>query len=111
MISAADLCVNTVWVCHIVHFYTIRRFFVVLQNIYLMFFLYLYVFLLQAEEANNLSKLMMSKKTKRLYGRMQHGIEEKKAAIRTLESKREEHEKKTNTAAKPAAAKGKKGGK
>jgi hypothetical protein len=31
---------------------------------------------------------MMSKKTKRLYGRMQHGIEEKKAAVQALESKR-----------------------
>ena len=57
---------------------------------------------------------MMSKKTKRLYGRMQHGIEEKKAAIRTLESKREGIEKAASPApnsAKKAAAKGKKGGK
>lgn len=40
------------------------------------------------EEGNKLSKLMMSKKTKRLYGRMQHGIEQKQAAIGALESKR-----------------------
>ena len=31
---------------------------------------------------------MMSKKTKRLYGRMQHGIEQKKAAVSALETKR-----------------------
>lgn len=58
----------------------------------------------QADEANNLSKIMMSKKTKRLYGRMQHGIENKKAAIRTLESKRESIEAATAPAA-PASAK------
>jgi hypothetical protein len=46
-----------------------------------------------------LSKLMMSKKTKRLYGRMQHGIEEKKDAIRALESKRRDQEEKEEAAA------------
>jgi hypothetical protein len=42
---------------------------------------------------------MMAKKTKRLYGRMQHGIEEKQAVIRTLENKRAVQEKADSKAA------------
>lgn len=49
---------------------------------------------------------MMNKKTKRLYSRMQHGIEEKKSAISALETKRAQLEKKTTTAAaEPTTAK------
>lgn len=44
--------------------------------------------MLQDEEANDLSKIMMSKKTKRLYGRMQHGIQKKQESVDVLESKR-----------------------
>lgn len=42
----------------------------------------------QAEEAEELARIMMSKKTKRLYGRMQHGIEQKQDSVRRLEEKR-----------------------
>ena len=34
----------------------------------------------------------MSKKTKRLYGRMQHGIEKKQQAVSTLQEKRKQIE-------------------
>lgn len=63
--------------------------------------------LLQDEEANDLSKIMMSKKTKRLYGRMQHGIQKKQESIDVLESKRKISETAaaaaTSTDATPAA--------
>jgi hypothetical protein len=39
-----------------------------------------------------LSKTMMGKKTKRLYDRMQHGINEKKEIINKLEAKRKVEE-------------------
>jgi hypothetical protein len=43
--------------------------------------------LLQDEEAN-LPQIMMSKKTKRLYGRMQHGLQKKRESIDRLVEKR-----------------------
>mmetsp|Transcript_9082 Transcript_9082/g.11172 ORF Transcript_9082/g.11172 Transcript_9082/m.11172 type:complete len:597 (-) Transcript_9082:115-1905(-) len=44
------------------------------------------------DEAKDLAKLMMSKKAKRLYGRMQHGLAEKRAAVDVLQKKREDIE-------------------
>ena len=41
-------------------------------------------------EAKELSKSMMGKKTKRLYDRMQHGIQKKQDAVEKLKNKREE---------------------
>jgi pescadillo protein len=41
------------------------------------------------EEASKLSQIMMTKKTKRLYGRMQHGIQKKQEGIKNLKKKRE----------------------
>ena len=43
---------------------------------------------------------MMGKKTKRLYDRMQHGIQQKKDSVQRLESKREEAETKATAAGK-----------
>lgn len=47
-------------------------------------------------EASELSKIMMSKKTKRLYGRMQHGIDKKQEAVEALEAKRKLSEEAAN---------------
>merc|ERR1712125_39588 len=44
----------------------------------------------EEEENKALAKLMMSKKAKRLYGRMQHGIQEKQKVVEDLERKRKE---------------------
>lgn len=44
--------------------------------------------LTETEEDQDLAKSMMSKKTKRLYGRMQHGIEKKQEVVSNLEVKR-----------------------
>ena len=53
------------------------------------FFNYLYF---QDEEAKELSKAMMSKKTKRIYGRMQYGIAAKEKAVNVLVEKRRKRE-------------------
>merc|ERR1712150_345103 len=47
------------------------------------------------EEAHKLAKTMMSKKASRLYGRMQHGLSEKKAKVDALHKRREEIDIKT----------------
>lgn len=72
----------------------------------------------QDEEADDLAKTMMSKKTKRLYGRMQHGINKKQAAVKTLMDKRNEQVLSSTAsttiasiATASTASKGKKGGK
>lgn len=44
----------------------------------------------EEEENKALAKLMMSKKAKRLYGRMQHGIQGKQKVVEDLERKRKE---------------------
>lgn len=55
-----------------------------------------------------MAKIMMSKKTKRLYGRMQHGIQLKKDAVGRLEEKRKEIDISTNSLAEPVTKKQKK---
>ena len=44
------------------------------------------------DEAGELAKIMMSKKARRLYDRMQHGLQEKRDANDRLQRKREEQE-------------------
>lgn len=46
----------------------------------------------EEEEEHDLAKVMMSRKASRLYGRMQRGIEQKKACIKTLQKRRKELE-------------------
>ena len=41
------------------------------------------------KEAKDMAKMLMSKKAKRLYGRMQHGRERKQAAVGRLRKRRE----------------------
>ena len=65
---------------------------------------------MQDKEANELAKTMMSKKTKRLYGRMQHGIEKKQEAVDALERKRKEFED-ASAASSGKSSKRRKGGK
>jgi pescadillo protein len=61
--------------------------------------------LTEDEEHAELSKMMMSKKSKRLYGRMQHGIEKKQDANQVLTNKRQKAEKEAAKASKtPKAA-------
>eukprot|EP00741_Cyanophora_paradoxa_P017274 tig00020961_g16684.t1 len=55
----------------------------------------------EAAEEKELAKIMMTKKQKRLYGRMQHGIKRKQDAAEALETKR------ARIDAEKAAAKGK----
>ena len=55
-----------------------------------------------------MAKIMMSKKTKRLYGRMQHGIQLKKDAVGRLEEKRKEIDGSANSSAEPVTKKQKK---
>ena len=63
---------------------------------------------IQNAEEGDLAKIMMSKKTKRLYGRMQHGIQKKKDAVDRLEEKRKEIETTASSSAEPANKKQKK---
>lgn len=46
------------------------------------------MFKFQEEEAHALAKTMMSKKASHLYGRMQHGIAQRKAKVETLQTRR-----------------------
>jgi hypothetical protein len=50
---------------------------------------------------------MMGKKTKRLYGRMQHGIQQKKDAVQALQDKQQRLEREKAAAGNSAKGKGK----
>jgi pescadillo len=56
----------------------------------------------EEEEAHALAKTMMSRKASHLYGRMQNGINKKKAQVETLKTRRREieHSKKNDTTGK-----------
>lgn len=58
------------------------------------------VILIQDDEAKELSKTMMGKKTKRLYDRMQHGIQAKQESVQRLVTKRDEAEAKEKSSGK-----------
>lgn len=47
---------------------------------------------MQDTSEGSLSHIMMNKKTKRLYGRMQHGLQKKKDQVERLETKRKQLE-------------------
>ncbi|CAN0089600.1 unnamed protein product, partial [Sphacelaria rigidula] len=51
----------------------------------------------EAQEHHELSKMMMSKKAKRLYGRMQHGLSKRREQVDRLKSKRKKLEAKYDT--------------
>jgi hypothetical protein len=50
------------------------------------------LFELQEEEAHALAKTMMSRKASHLYGRMQHGIAQRKAKVDDLQTRRRDIE-------------------
>lgn len=59
-----------------------------------------FILVFKDDEAKELSKTMMGKKTKRLYDRMQHGIQQKQQSVNRLKSKREEAEQNDQIAVK-----------